>query len=475
MVSIFAVLGGVFSSSGDIPSGAATWIFNHHTNIISSRGEEFDNYFGTNSIMALTQYVNNAPASLESILSNRKFFEARGLIVRDGYVTENNPARFIDAFVDSLDMERLGFKYSVPKDTGRKPYNPGHMLKLYLYGYLNRIRSSRFLEKATHRNMELIWLLEALRPDFKTIADFRKDNKKPLKKVFREFSLLCRKLDLFGCELIAIDGSKFAANNSNDRNYTRKKLQKLIENIDDKINDYFKQLDESDQTEESVKNVSGEDSKKKIENLKRKKNKYKKCQSDINQSGDNQVSLTDPDSRMMRSRQGNNVCYNVQLATDSKYKLIVTYDVTNEGNDQNQLAPMALAAKKELKVDTISALMDAGYFEKENIRICADENIDCYISRPQKSQNKQKSLFTYRDFKYDSKRDCYWCPAGEKLLYKGNKISGKKLEKAYWTLACKRCSIKSQCTTSKWVRRIYRWEFEDIIEKVEKKSQRKSR
>lgn len=172
---------------------------------------------------------------------------------------------------------------------------------------------------------------------------------------------------------------------------------------------------------------------------------------------------------MMRSRQGNNVCYNVQLATDSKYKLIVTYDVTNKGNDQNQLAPMALAAKKELKVDTISALMDAGYFEKENIRICADENIDCYISRPQKSQNKQKSFFIYRDFKYDSRRDCYWCPAGEKLLYKGNKISGKKLEKAYWTLACKRCSIKSKCTTSKWVRRIYRWEFEDIIEKVEKK------
>ena len=375
----------------------------------------------------------------------------------DDFITEENSVRFIDAFVDKLDLAVLGFKYSITRDTGRKPYNPKVLLKLYIYGYLNKIRSSRSLEKATHRNLELIWLLQRLTPDFKTIADFRKDNRKSLKKVFREFTILCKKLDLFGCELVAIDGSKFKAVNSKDRNYTKTKLKKLINKIDEKANAYLEQLENRDQTEESVSDVTAEELKTKIESLDKKKGKYQKLQTMIDQSGQSQVSLTDPDSRMMRTRQGNDVAYNVQIATDSKHKLIVAFDITKDCNDQRQLSSMALAAKEELGVDSLTSISDAGYWERENIKTCSDANIACYVARPQKSKSKKENLFTYRDFKYDSEQDCYWCPAGEKLEYNGiRKSKNGQREKSYWTLACKKCKIKPECTRDSWVRRINR-------------------
>ncbi len=391
----------------------------------------------------------------------------------DDFISEENPVRFIDAFVDNLDLEELEFKYSTTKETGRKPYDPRILLKLYIYGYLNRIRSSRMLEKATHRNLELIWLLQKLSPDFKTIADFRRDNKKSLKKVFRQFTVLCKKLDLFGCELIAIDGSKFRACNSKDKNYTKTKLKRLINKIDEKVNGYLEQLENGDQTEESVSNDSADELKAKIESLGKKKDEYQRLQKTIDESDQSQVSLTDPDSRMMRTRQGNAIAYNVQIATDNKHKLVVAFDVTNDCNDQRQLSSMALAAKKELGVDSLTSLTDAGYWQRENIKDCTDANIECYVARPQKSKSQQENLFTYRDFKYDSQQDCYWCPAGKKLEYNGIRVSKSgQRDKSYWTLECKNCKIKSKCTRDSWVRRINRWEFEDIIEQAEKRAKK---
>jgi transposase len=262
----------------------------------------------------------------------------------DEYIKENSPVRFIDAYVDSLDFMKLGFTYSETKETGRKLYNPADLLKLYIYGYMNKIRSSRQLEHATHRNIELIWLMGRLQPDFKTIADFRKDNTKAIRSVCRDFTLLCRKLDLFGKELIAIDGSKFKASNSNRRNFTKNKLNKIIKKIDEKIDLYLDDLDKGDQREKDVKQPSAEELKKMIEQLRKRKGTYQKLQSQITQSGETQISLTDPDSRMMQSHQGKDVAYNVQIVTDSKHKLIVTHEVTNNNIDTKQLPDYRQAA-----------------------------------------------------------------------------------------------------------------------------------
>ena len=262
--------------------------------------------------------------------------------VVDDYIKEDSAVRFIDAYIDNLDLVKLNFTYSETKETGRKPYNPADLLKLYIYGYLNRIRSSRQLEKATHRNIELIWLMRRLQPDFKTIADFRKDNTQSIREVCRDFTLLCRKLDLFDRELIAIDGSKFKASNSNRRNFTKNKLTRLIKKIDEEIDSYLDDLDEGDEREKDVKQPSVEELKKKIEQLRRRKGKYQKIKSRLNKSEETQISLTDPDSRMMQNHQGKDVSYNVQIVTDSKHKLIVTHSVTNECNDMQQLHTMVV-------------------------------------------------------------------------------------------------------------------------------------
>jgi len=391
--------------------------------------------------------------------------------VLDDYIDDNNSVRFIDAFIDGLDLAAMGFTYSEPKETGRKPYNPGDLLKLYIYGYLNKIRSSRQLEKATHGNLELIWLMRRLQPDFKTIADFRKDNSKAIKAVFREFTLLCKKMDLFGCELIAIDGSKFKAYNSNDRNFTKNKLAKLIKKIDDQIDEYLHDLDHGDEKEEDVKEFSAKELKEKIEQLRQKKEKYKNLQSQLEQSKEGQISLTDPDSRMMPSRQVNDVCYNVQIVTDSKHKLIVSNEVTNEINDLHQLHSIAVEAKAVLEVEEIDAVADAGYFERENIKKCHDDQINTYVPRPCRSHNKSIGLYTNKDFIYDSEKDIYQCPAGRILTFRGiRKLKESGItERIYTTHDCYSCPIKTKCTRSKATRRIYRWEHEEIIEKLDQR------
>ena len=296
----------------------------------------------------------------------------------EDYVTIDNPVRFIDAYVEGLDMSKLGFRYAVTEETGRKPYDPADLLKLYIYGYLNRTRSSRQLEKATYRNLELIWLLRKLHPDHKTIADFRKDNTKALKRVCREFTLLCHKLNLFGGELIAIDGSKFRAVNHSSRSYTKKKLAALLKEIDDKITVYLAGLDQQDQVETKIPGVTANSLQEKITQLKAHKAEVEKLQAELDASGETQISLTDSDSRLMQTAAfGTDVCYNVQIVTDGKHKLIVTHDVTNDHNDRNQLSHMATQAKEILGVETIEATADAGYFKKEEIKQCQNQNITC--------------------------------------------------------------------------------------------------
>jgi transposase len=391
--------------------------------------------------------------------------------VVDDYIKENSSVRFIDAYVDSLDFVKLGFTYSETKDTGRKPYNPGDLLKLYIYGYLNKIRSSRQLESATHRNIELIWLMRQLQPDFKTIADFRKDNTRSIRDVCRDFILLCKKLELFGRELIAIDGSKFKACNSNRRNFTKNKLSKLIKKIDDKIDSYLDDLDEGDEKEKDVKQPSAEELKEKIDQLRKHKARYQKLQSKLNLSGETQISLTDPDSQMMQSHQGKDVAYNVQIVTDSKHKLIVTHAVTNEINDMKQLHPMSFQAKKILNAKRLDVVADAGYFERENIRKCHDDQIKTYVPKPTRSHNKSLGLYTNTNFFYHSKQDTYQCPAGQTLTFRGYRIRKKSgiTEKKYTTHACYTCQQRTKCTRSKTTRYIYRWEHEKIIEQLDQR------
>lgn len=388
--------------------------------------------------------------------------------VIDDYVSKDNPVRFIDSFINMLDMIKLGFTHSITSKTGRKPYNPKDLLKLYIYGYLNQIRSSRKLERETHRNIEVIWLLKKLQPDFKTISDFRKDNSRALKKVFRQFVMLCKGWGLYGNELVAIDGSKFKANNHNSRCFTMKKIKKTLKEINEKIEFYLRELDESDESEESNNgDIKLESAKlqEKIDQLKETQEKYNQYEKMLRESGEKQISLTDPDSRMMKVKNsGHDVCFNIQAAIDSKHKLVADYDVTNECNDQNQLFNMSDKAKESLEVDELEVVADKGYFKREEIKKCADNNITCYVPQPRKSHNRKKGLFTDKDFVYDHEHDCYVCPAGKSLL--PATYRKERDEKVYATRECVTCCLKSNCTKNKYGRRIYRWIHEDIIEEM---------
>ena len=396
--------------------------------------------------------------------------------VVDDYIDKDNPVQFIDAFVESLDLVELGFKYSQPEATGRPPYNPADMLKLYLYGYLNRIRSSRSLEKETRRNVELMWLLRKLTPDFKTIADFRKDNSSAIKSVCREFIFLCKRLGLFGCELIAIDGSKFKAVNSKKRNFNEKKLKKRIKEIEDKIEGYLQELEENDKKEGDVSHGDAEGLKKKMEMLKERKEEYKRLLKELKESGETQVSLTDPDSRAMMNNQRVEVCYNVQFTVDDKYKLIVDYDVTNEVKDQNQLSKMGKRAKKILDVEKIETLADKGYYNTVEIKECIDNGIIPYIPEPESTVSKKIDIprpqFYKKEFRYNKEKDVYICPEGVELEYKNTAMHHNRKMRLYKSKECRNCKLRKLCTRNKNGRIIYRWGHEDILEEMRERVKR---
>lgn len=389
----------------------------------------------------------------------------------DEYVGDENPVRFIDAFVDSLDLRTLGFERAVPAETGRPPYHPGVLLKLYVYGYLNRIRSSRKLEREAQRNVELMWMLGKLTPDFKTVADFRRDNGQPIRAVYREFTQLCRGLGLYGGELVAIDGSKFRAVNSRDRNFTRSKLQRLNKRADKKIEQYLKELDEADEQEQNSAKPTAEELQEKIEWLKRRKEVYAELQEQMDESGESQVSLTDPDARSMHlgCSRGTAVAYNVQISVDAKHKLIVDHEVTNESNDLQQLSSMAIRAKEVLEVESLEVVADKGYYSKTEIKECVDEAIVPFIPKKDTSSSSRAGLYGKKDFRYDAENDCYWCPAGKALPYSYQTTSNGQEVRVYIAKGCSKCGLKDKCNQNKLSRRVKRWVDEELLEKMEQR------
>jgi transposase len=387
----------------------------------------------------------------------------------EDYVGADNPVRFLDAFVDNLDLAALGFQRATPKETGRPPYPPGDLLRLYLYGYLNRLRSSRRLEREAQRNVELLWLLRQLRPDFKTIADFRKDNLAALRGVCREFTLLCRELELFGGELVAIDGSKLRAVNSKRRNFSEAKLHATAAEIDAKITAYLAQLDAADAAEPAVVAPSAAQLQEKIDRLKLRRQQTTARLEHLQASGQSQVSLTDPDSRSMKVGQGTDVCYNVQTAVDAKHKLIVEHQVTNAVTDMGQLTPVAVAAQQTLGVSQLEVVADMGYYWGAQIKECADAGITTYIPKALTSANTQQGLYGKERFTYDAGKDCYRCPAGQDLPFR---TSGVELGRAirYYRAAasvCRACPQKAQCTRNKDARRLSRWEHEGVLDAMQ--------
>ena len=385
--------------------------------------------------------------------------------ILDDYITEDNAVRVIDVFIDGIDLSGMGFK-TAPKDTGRPAYHAATMLKLYVYGYLNRIQSTRRLEREAGRNIELMWLLGRLAPDFKTISDFRKDNTKAIRLVCRDFVMVCRKLNLFSDAFVAIDGSKFKAVNNRDRNFTRAKLKRRLEQIDESIDRYLAQIRSVDRQESRVAKDKTERLESKIVKLKEEIKRLNEIEDKLLASPDKQISLTDPDARSMITRGSGIVGYNVQTAVDTKHHLIVAHEVTNVGNDRAHLVNMAMQAKEAMATDELAVVADRGYFSGKEIKTCEDAGIKIYLPKCETSCNQAKGLFGKRDFIYKPEDDEYECPAGERAIYRFSRQEAGKLIRRYWSSACTSCSMKSQCTTGQY-RRISRWEHEAVLDVVE--------
>jgi transposase len=384
--------------------------------------------------------------------------------VLDDYVRPDNPVRFLEAFVAQLDLGALGFQRAVPAETGRPGYDPGDLLRLYLYGYLHRIRSSRRLEQETHRNVELMWLLRWLTPDFKTIADFRRDHPEALKRVGREFIVLCRQLELFGGELLAIDGSKFRAVNARDRSYTPVRLATLQRDIDRTIARYLRELERQDEAEVGTEGPSPAALQEKIAALQQRRTRYEALRQELAASGETARSLTDADSRPMMSGGRIEVCYNVQTAVDARHKLIVAEDVTNAAGDRNQLSALATAAQEALGGATPVVVADQGYYHGAEIKTCLEAGLTPLVPRPLTSANEARGLYTKDDFVYDRALDVYRCPAGETLTYRTTTVELGRRIKNYRTRACGRCALKPRCTRNQDGRKLTRWVDEHLLE-----------
>src|SRR5919199_1083128 len=348
----------------------------------------------------------------------------------DDDVDPDNPVRFIDAFVDGLDLAAAGFVGGEQKATGRRGYAPANLLKLYIYGYLTRVRSSRRLEAETCRNIEVIWLLRHLKPDFKTIADFRRDNRAAFKPVFREFVLLCRQLDLFGRELLAVDGTRLKAVNNKDRNFTRASLERFIRAKRDRLCSVLESLD---------------------------------------RTGESQISLTDPDSRAMAAHTRVAVGYNAQVAVDTKHKLIIEQQVTNRVLDMGLLTETAEPAKEILGVTTIDVVADKGYFKIEDIEACEKAGMQPYVPRPQRGPSVRKGLFRKDEFKYDPETDSFTCPAGQ-LLTPYSSSALRQLKKINYAnrKACRDCPLRARCTDNQF-RTVSRLENEAVLDRMQER------
>jgi transposase len=383
----------------------------------------------------------------------------------EDYVGAENPVRFLDAFVGSLDLSALRFTKARCAETGRPPYDPAALLKLYLYGYLHRVRSSRALEAECHRNVEVIWLVRKLTPDFKTIADFRKDNLQPLQAVSRQFTLLCRKLELFGGELLAIDGSKFRAVNARDQNFNAGKLQELIAYADTRLAEYFKLLDDTDAAEPVPAVVDRAALQEKIAALQEKRAWHAELLAQLDEE-DKQISVTDPDTRRMPTAQGNIVGYNAQMAVDAKHKLIAASEVTNEVNDYRQLADVALAAQENLGLKQTEVVADKGYYSAAEVSRCVERGITPFIPKADTSANSKQGLFGKNRFRYDAQKDVYGCPGNQELTYRFRTFELGRGLRYYRASGCKGCALKAHCTRNQGNRTITREDNEHLMEQM---------
>src|SRR5690349_19826617 len=389
----------------------------------------------------------------------------------EDWVDQDNPVRAIDAFVDKLELSGLGFNGVAPEATGRPSYHPAGLLKLYIYGYLNRVQSSRRLEREAARNVEVMWLTCRLVPDHKTIAEFRKETGSAIKRVCAQFIELCRQMGLLATSSVAIDGSKFKAVNTRDKNFTHHKVERRRAQLEESVARYLAQLDTADRQEPSEELTA------KIDHL---KEKLVKLESEMQRlaameklmlaSPDQQISLTDPDSRSMAtSGRGSGVVgYNVQVAVDTEHHLIITHEVTNDGSDRAQLANIASQAKEVLGVDEREAVADRGYYSGEEILACDKAGIAITLPKPMTSGMLARGRFGKQDFRYLADEDVYICPAGETLPYRYSNEEDGLIQRRYWTNACQSCPIKRTCTSGK-ERRITRWEHEHVLEAVQRR------
>ncbi len=389
----------------------------------------------------------------------------------EDWIGEDNPVRVIDVFVDELALDEVGFCGVEPEVTGRPSYHPSVLLKLYIYGYLNRVQSSRRLEREAGRNVEVMWLVGQLAPDHKTIANFRKDNGRAIRQVCARFVALCRTLGLLTQASVAIDGSKFKAVNNRDKNFTRAKMERRMAQIEESVARYLQQLDSADRQEpsEALKTKTSR-LKEKIEKLKEQMQRLEILKVTMLATPDQQISLTDPDARSMAtSGRGSGVVgYNVQVAVDTTHHLIITHEVTNVGTDRSQLSPVAKGAKATLEVESLDAVADRGYFSSAEILACEEAGITVTLPKPMTSNSKAEGRFGKQDFRYLAEEDVYMCPAGEKLAYHYTVEEKGLVLRRYWTNACQDCAIKNACTTGK-ERRITRWEHERVLEAVQRR------
>ena len=386
----------------------------------------------------------------------------------DDYIDADNPVRVIDLFVEELDLVELGFDGMVAAATGRPGYHPALLLKIYIYGYLNRIQSSRRLERETQRNVELMWLTGQLSPDFKTIADFRHDNGKGIRNVCKRFVALCRQLNLFSQAVVAIDGSKFKAVNNRDKNFTPHKLEQRMKQIDESIERYLNALDTADRTQPADLEARTAHLQEKLGKLKKQMQYLREIEQQLKQQPDKQLSQTDPDARSMATsgRGTGMVGYNVQTAVDTKNHLIVAHEVTNIGHDRTQLSNMALQSREALETDDLEAIADRGYFKGPEILKCVEAGITPSVPRTMTSDNKAKGLYDKRDFVYIEADNEYLCPAGKRLIYHHSSVEDGMKINCYYTSVCQSCALKAQCTTGK-ERRVRRWEHEGVLDTMQ--------
>jgi transposase len=392
----------------------------------------------------------------------------------DDFIAEDNTVRLVDVFIDELDLVALGFDGANPAKTGRPSYHPSALLKLYLYGYLNRIQSSRHLERECQRNVELMWLTGRLAPDFKTIADFRRDNGKGIRNVCRRFVLLCRELKLFTDAVVAIDGSKFKAVNNRERNYTPGKIERRERELEESIQRYLDALETADRTQPAEIQAKTERLQGKVQKMRQRMQELQGIKAQLETLPDHQLSQTDPDARAMTTHSAKGtamVGYNVQAAVDTKNHLIVAHEVTNNGSDRAQLSVIALAARDAMGKRRLKAIADRGYYSGPGLKACEDAGVAALVPKPMTSNARAEGRFDKTDFIYIAPADEYQCPAGQRAIHRFSREEGGLQIHIYWSSACPSCPMKAQCTTSEY-RRIRRWEHEEVMDKVQQRLDR---